>query len=157
MGEAIPFPAGGCGGRRGPVLPVEFMAFCALYRGRYLRYARARLGDEGCGEVVVEQALEELARVWGQALRSRCTRVFAWELLRGRVREARARGVRETPVCAVVYGRLPVRGADGVVLHHLLRMPVAEVAEVMGLGPAEVLGELRLAGRCLPGLPPVGA
>ncbi len=144
-----PSPAGPAG----PV-PVDYSAFCALYRGHYLTYVQTRLHDARFSHVVVGLTLSDLAQQWPQALRSRCTRTYAWDLLTTRVEHALSNGATEAARCSEMYGALPGRRADAVVLHHLLDLPVADAAELMGITTGDLRGELRMATRSLPHLRP---
>ncbi|MBO8187659.1 hypothetical protein [Streptomyces spirodelae] len=67
-------------------VPVEFAAFCALYRQRYLEYAHSRLSDARRADSAVRQALAELAEQWDQALRSPHTNAYAWRVLTQHIR-----------------------------------------------------------------------
>ncbi len=48
---------------------MAFIAFCVLYRQRYLEYAHNRLADARQADTVVSLAFAELADQWDQALR----------------------------------------------------------------------------------------
>ncbi|WP_243082165.1 hypothetical protein [Streptomyces sp. 891-h] len=67
-------------------VPVEFAAFCALYRQRYLEYAHSRLSDARQADSAVRQALAELAEQWDQALRSPHANAYAWRVLTQHIR-----------------------------------------------------------------------
>lgn len=131
-------------------VPVEFAAFCALYRQRYLAYAHSRLADARQADTAVRLAFAELADQWDQALRSPHTNAYAWRLLtrhiRTHVRAAAERdeqqedgeqkaGEQESGDSRTGrrdHSFLPDHADDARILHRDLGMPLLEATEMMG-------------------------
>ncbi|WP_405983346.1 sigma factor-like helix-turn-helix DNA-binding protein [Streptomyces sp. NBC_00872] len=130
-------------------LPLDYMAFCTLHQNTYLRYTRARIGDEEVSRTVVRTALGELALVWPAALRSSCPEAVAWQLLSGIVSAAltdsgAVSGLRS------VHRMLPAGPADALLLCRELSLTVKEAAELMGEEEPAVRSRLSMALRSLP-------
>ncbi|WP_307808401.1 hypothetical protein [Streptomyces oryzae] len=122
-------------------VPVEFAAFCALYRDRYREYAHSRLDDAGQADTAVRLAFAELADQWDQALRSPNTNAYAWQLLNRHLRththvaeEAERDGQEESVSRAGLQDRsfLPDHADGARILHQDLGMPLPEASELMG-------------------------
>ncbi|MGI5347130.1 hypothetical protein ACQEU8_02915 [Streptomyces sp. CA-250714] len=122
-------------------VPVEFAAFCALYRHRYLEYAHSRLADARQADTAVRLAFAELADQWDQALRSPHTNAYAWRILNRHVRtHARAAEEERDGQEDDAEGRtghhdssfLPDHADDARILHRDLGMPLLEASEMMG-------------------------
>ncbi|UNT00395.1 hypothetical protein MMF93_30945 [Streptomyces tubbatahanensis] len=119
-------------------MPVEFAAFCALYRTRYLQYAHSRLADQPTADIAVRAAFAQLAEQWDQALRSPHTNAYAWRLLNRHISaleetadEAGGEAARPTAHGA---GRslLPDHTNETRILHQDLGIPFVEATEMMG-------------------------
>ncbi|WP_369205888.1 hypothetical protein [Streptomyces sp. PU-14G] len=119
-------------------MPVEFAAFCALYRSRYLQYALSRLADQRTADIAVRTAFAQLAEQWDQALRSPHTNAYAWRLLNGHIsaleETADEAGGGATGPKGQRAGRslLPDHTNETRILHHDLGIPFMEATEMMG-------------------------
>jgi RNA polymerase sigma-70 factor (ECF subfamily) len=155
--------------------PLDFQAFHALYRGRYVRWAQLYLGSRDDAEDAVHEAVLELLAQWDKILRQPQPAAYAWCLVKNRVRDAaRARSRRQKLTDAVfataaLYGEatdpigelentlslweaiddLPERQHDVFLLRHNLDYSTREVAEVLGITEATVRSTLRAARHCL--------
>ncbi|MBQ0863513.1 hypothetical protein ACH4RA_03535 [Streptomyces smyrnaeus] len=123
---------------------MEFAAFCALYRQRYLAYAHSRLADARQADTAVRLAFAELADQWDQALRSPHTNAYAWRLLTRHIRtHVRAAELDEQQEDGEQkdgdsrtgrrdHSFLPDHADDARILHRDLGMPLLEATEMMG-------------------------
>ncbi|MEU2608965.1 hypothetical protein [Streptomyces albus] len=119
-------------------LPVEFAAFCALYRGRYLQYANSRLSDPRTADIAVHLALTELAQQWQEALRSPHTNAYAWRLLNRHISihacSTDGTGPQDGggPGGRTGMSLLTDHTNETRILHQDLGMPFDEATELMG-------------------------
>ncbi|MEU0936867.1 MULTISPECIES: hypothetical protein [unclassified Embleya] len=143
-------PASGRSGVAGVVVvgrsraPLDFAAFCLLYRPRWAQYARLRVGDPIRGERAVQSAVAELATNWPDILRGPKPTAGAWRIL------GRAVTGSPGPVSNPLHDALPWPQADAVLLHYRLGLTLTATADLMGAEPPEVAAHLVSAERSLP-------
>ncbi|MEV5777794.1 hypothetical protein AB0L49_42440 [Streptomyces antimycoticus] len=126
-----------------------YAGFRQLYRDRYLRYARLRVGDAAVG--AVDTAFEHLTRQWPLVLSSG-TRpaAYSWWLLGRCVTAVGTDGPGSGDAIGGLYGVLPAEQADAVLLHYRLGMTLTEAADCMGIDPSALAAHLLMAERCVP-------
>ncbi|MFE1797699.1 hypothetical protein ACFW9L_16210 [Streptomyces sp. NPDC059517] len=134
------------------VLPLEYTAFCLLYRDRYLRYTRERVQDAWVSQRLVEAALGNLATIWPTVISSSRPAAVAWRLLDALISSAlRERSAEAGQRVDAVHQVLPPAQADAVILRCRLRLSEVQAAELMGVEQPAVASQLRMAQRALPG------
>jgi DNA-directed RNA polymerase specialized sigma24 family protein len=126
---------------------LGFDAFVLLYRGDYLHYAQARLGDPGESSKAVDEALRRTERFWGLVLSGPQPAACAWHILRTTVTASCVAPPESDTDC--LHQGLPAAQADAVLLLHRLGMPTAKAAALMGVEPPIVQADLLMAQRLL--------
>ncbi|MGK7235838.1 sigma factor-like helix-turn-helix DNA-binding protein [Streptomyces hygroscopicus] len=126
-----------------------YVGFRQLYRDRYLRYARLRVGD--AAEAAVSAAFGRLANQWSMVMGSgmRPT-AYSWQLLGGCVAAVGTDTAGPADAMGGLYGVLPLEQADAVLLHYRLGMTMTEAADLMGVDPSALAAHLLMAERRLP-------
>ncbi|MBT2529924.1 sigma-70 region 4 domain-containing protein [Streptomyces sp. ISL-99] len=130
-------------------LPLDYTAFCLLYRDAYLRYAQARLADAETSRTVVEMALGQLALNWSAALSS-CPAAVAWQLLGHLITLSSGQAAAVATGREDIYRQLPAVQADAVILCHRLSLTPGQAAALMGVEEPAVNSRLSAALRRLP-------
>ncbi|KAK1184402.1 sigma-70 family RNA polymerase sigma factor [Streptomyces sp. NBS 14/10] len=130
-------------------LAQGYDGFRQLYRDRYLRYARLRVGDGAVG--AVGTAFRHLASQWPMVLGSGMRpAAYSWWLLGRCVAIADKGGPGSVDAASGLYGVLPAEQADAVVLHYQLGMTLTEAADLMGIDPSALASHLLMAERRIP-------
>jgi RNA polymerase sigma factor (sigma-70 family) len=155
--------------------PLDFQAFHAMYRGRYVRWAQLYLGSRDEAEDAVDEAMLELLSQWAKVLEQPEPAAYAWWLVKNRVKDA-ARAISRRQkltnavfATAILYDNtadpigelenslalwqaidaLPERQHDVVLLRVNLGYTTRETAGVLGITEATVRSTLRDARRRL--------
>ncbi len=126
-----------------------YAGFRQLYRDRYLRYARLRVGD--AADAAVSAAFGHLADQWPRVMGSEIRpAAYSWRLLGGCVAAVGTDGAGTADATGGLYGVLPAEQADAVLLHYRLGMTLTEAADLMGVDPSALAAHLLMAERRLP-------
>lgn len=126
---------------------LEFAALVQMNGAFYLRYALARVLDEGTAEATVDSTLAEAASQWPVLLQGPHPAAAVWLRLRLNVNEMSRLASRRDPLVDSLYGSLPSLVADAVVLHRQLHLSVDTAAGLMGVERSSVAGALLTAKR----------
>ncbi|MCX4749177.1 hypothetical protein OG455_27355 [Kitasatospora sp. NBC_01287] len=135
------------------IAPVGYAAFVELHYGHYEMYARARLGDTGLAERVVELVLRRTEADWAWALRDDPA-AFTWRALCEAVTVARTNAPASRS--DGLHRAMPDRAADAALLHEFLGLELAAAAALMGLEEPAVHAQLKAAHRWRAGRDPAG-
>lgn len=125
---------------------LEFAAFCETNRAAYLRYAQVRLQDPAEATHCVDAVLGALGRSWPTVLATDCPAARVWKALRT---EAGHRMVSAAARTGRLHAALRDDQADIMLLHHQLRLSIADTARLMGLPDHDARALLRGAERAL--------
>jgi RNA polymerase sigma-70 factor (ECF subfamily) len=156
-------------------LPLDFSAFHALHRARYVREAERCLRCRADAEEAVDEAFTQLALDWPRILRADNPAGYAWRVVKNRITDhARARGRRAALMDTAAFetatlvgaedpfevieqnlrlfhaiSTLPERQREVVVLRYCEGYSTAEVAFHLGITEAGVRSVERYAKRRL--------
>ncbi|MFJ4674025.1 hypothetical protein [Kitasatospora purpeofusca] len=119
-----------------PTPPIALTALHDLHHDHYLRYA-ALLLPVADAPLAVGQAFDDLARHWPDVLATESPAAWAWQTVRHRV--AALAGPR--PFGPVAHLTAPQQ--DLVLLHLVLDLPEALIAELTGTAPTSVRAQIR--------------
>lgn len=129
---------------------IGLAAFVQLNHSDYLRYARARLGDETASRAAVEETVAAVSDRWDDFLRNARPAADAWRQLRGRVKAANPGADGQDPAVGRLYDTLSQNVADTALLRWRLSMDTDPIADLMGVDPPAVAASLLTVRRQIP-------
>ncbi|MFJ1957699.1 hypothetical protein ACIOGT_31025 [Streptomyces microflavus] len=129
---------------------LEFTALVQMNGRFYLRYALARVVNQGAAAATVNSTLTETASRWPALLQGPQPAAAVWLRLRLNVEEAARHAACRDPLVDNLYGTLSSRVADAVVLNRKLQLSVDTTAGLMGVERSAIAAALLTAKRSLP-------
>lgn len=154
--------------------PIDFQAFHAMYRGKYVRWAEMYLGSRADAEDAVHEAMLELLAKWITVLSQPEPAAYAWCVVKNRIRDAARSRTRRQKMTDAVFATaslydtadpigelelslalweaidaLPERQHDVFLMKFCLDYTSRQTADVLGITEATVRSTIRDARRRL--------
>jgi RNA polymerase sigma factor (sigma-70 family) len=154
-------------------VPSDLEAFYQAHQDTWLRYAYTQTGTPEAAEQIVDSVTAQLADLWEYAAERGDPGRYAWAVLKTTIvrwlndnqarpafietvtfdRVALAMNfvreqfnlIEESLTLYTAISRLPERQYDVLVLHYVLGYPAEQVAQVVGIDPADVGVHIRAA------------
>ncbi|MFI2031849.1 hypothetical protein [Streptomyces buecherae] len=131
-------------------LAPAFTAYCALQAEIYRRFARLHIADRERADAAVERCLAEAATAWHHILSSPRPAAAVWQIL---TRHLANQPPGTATLARVLRARMTAPTADILLLHHVLHLSPAQIADLTGTDPATITCRLRAGQRSLAATP----